>query len=265
MKEGAVPSFFVVLCNSAATKLLLCHLEHHVFSVTLVVADHRSAIQLNNVYLVFMKLLSLNVGQPQVYNYQGKEVVTSIFKSAVAGKRNISFKNIEGDAQSDLVHHGGELKAVYSYDISYYNYWKAILQREEWSYGLFGENLTTQGLTDDQVLIGNIYQIGSTYLKAIQPRFPCYKLNIRFGAEDMLQQFMQQGKHGTYFSVVQEGSLAAGDEITLTEKSKYQVSIQQLVQCYYNKGADQSLLHQILSIEFLPERLRKAFESFSIS
>lgn len=81
----------------------------------------------------------------------------------------------------------------------------------------------------------------------------------------MLQQFMQQGRHGTYFSVVQEGSIAAGEEIVLVERSKHDVSIQQLVWCYYNKGADQSLLHQILSIEFLPERLRKAFESFFIS
>jgi MOSC domain-containing protein YiiM len=150
-----------------------------------------------------MKLLSLNVGQPQMHIYQGKEVITSIFKSPVQGKRKVSKLNIEGDAQGDLAVHGGELKAVYSYDVSYYNHWKIILQRDDWNYGLFGENLTTEGLADDQVFIGNIYSIGSVYLKALQPRFPCFKLNIRFAMADMLQRFVQQEKHGTYFSVVQ--------------------------------------------------------------
>lgn len=209
-----------------------------------------------------MKLLSLNLGLPESYNYQGKEVLTSIYKCSVAGSRSVSKTNIEGDGQGDLVHHGGTLKAVYSYDISYYDHWKTILQRDDWNYGLFGENLTTEGLTDDKVFIGNIYKIGSVYLKAIQPRFPCYKLNIRFKKDDMLQQFMQQGKHGIYFSVAQEGSLQAGDEIALAEQSGHKVTIQQLVECYYNKGADHSLLNKILSIDFLPERLQKAFESF---
>jgi MOSC domain-containing protein YiiM len=209
-----------------------------------------------------MKLLSLNVGLPKTYTYQDKEVLTSIYKYAVTGSRSISKTNIEGDGQGDLVHHGGALKAVYSYDISYYDHWKTILHRDDWTYGLFGENLTTEGLTDDKVFVGNIYKIGGVYLKAIQPRFPCYKLNIRFEKNDMLQQFMQQGKHGIYFSVVQEGNLQAGDDITLAEQSTHNITIQQLVECYYNKGADHNLLNRILLIDFLPERLRKAFESY---
>jgi MOSC domain-containing protein YiiM len=209
-----------------------------------------------------MRLLSLNTGQPKTYSYKGKEETTSIFKSPVAGKRSVAKFNIEGDLQSDLNNHGGELKAVYSYDATYYDHWKTILQREDWNYGLFGENLTTEGLTDDKVLVGNIYQIGTVYLKAIQPRFPCFKLNIRFGTDDMLQKFMQQGKHGIYFKVEQEGILEAGDEIVLAEESKHKITIEQYVQCYYNKGADKDILEEILAIEPLPERHRKAFESF---
>ena len=209
-----------------------------------------------------MKVISLNTGKPRPFCYNGKEGFTSIFKSPVEGERKVSALNIEGDAQTDLTVHGGELKAVYSYDISYYHHWRNILNRDEWSYGLFGENLTTEGLTDDKVFIGNVYRAGSVCLKAIQPRFPCFKLNIRFGIEDMLQQFMQQGKNGIYFSVVEEGSLQAGDSIKLVEASKYKITIQQLVEAYYNKGADKMIVEQILAIEFLPERLRKAFESF---
>lgn len=209
-----------------------------------------------------MKLISVNVGQPKTYLYRDKEETTSIFKLPIAGKSFVSKRNIDGDGQSDLVHHGGELKAVYSYDITYYDHWKNILQRNDWQYGMFGENLTTVGLTDNNVSIGNIYKIGTVYLKAIQPRFPCFKLNIRFGIDDMLQQFMQQGKHGIYFKVEQEGILEAGDEITLAEGSKHNITIEQYVQCYYSKGSDKKILEEILSFELLPERHRKAFESF---
>jgi MOSC domain-containing protein YiiM len=209
-----------------------------------------------------MKLLSLNVGQPQPFLYKEKKGSTSIFKSPVEGKRKVSFTNIEGDAQGDLVHHGGKLKAVYSYDISCYNHWKNILQRDDWSYGLFGENLTTEGLPDEEVFMGNIYKIGSVYIKAVQPRFPCFKLNIRFGDDNMLQQFMRVGKHGTYFSIEQEGSLQVGDEIALAEQSKHTITIQQLVTAYYNKETDKNIVEQILAIDFLPERLRTAFESY---
>ena len=188
--------------------------------------------------------------------------MTSIFKYPVNGERNVSSTNIDGDGQGDLVHHGGALKAVYSYDISYYDHWKGMLQRDDWGYGLFGENLTTTGLADDNIHIGDVFKVGSVYLKAIQPRFPCYKLNIRFNKEDMLQQFMQQGRSGTYFSVVESGTLKAGDDITLVERSKHNITIKQLVEAYNNKGSDKTIVQEILAIDFLPERLRKAFESF---
>lgn len=209
-----------------------------------------------------MKLISLNVGKPQPFSYKGKHGYTSIYKLPVEGARNVTGLNIEGDEQSDLTVHGGELKAVYAYDISYYHHWKNILQRDDWGYGLFGENLTTEGMPDDTIFIGNVYQVGSVQLKAIQPRFPCYKLNIRFNADDMLQQFMQQAKHGTYFSVVQQGNLQAGEAITLVEESKHKITIQQLVESYNNRGADKNIAEQIAAIDFLPERLRKTFESF---
>lgn len=207
-----------------------------------------------------MKIISLNVGRPQPYHYKGRQGYTSIFKSSVQGEKKVAKLNIEGDEQADLTVHGGELKAVYSYDISYYPHWKNILQRDDWSYGLFGENLTTEGLPDDSIYIGNIYRAGSVYLKAVQPRFPCFKLNIRFGDGGMLQQFIQQAKHGTYFSVVQPGSLQAGDSIELVEKSKHKITIQQLADSYFAKAIDKSIVQQILAIEFLPERLRTAFE-----
>ena len=209
-----------------------------------------------------MQLISLNVGKPRPFNYKGRTGNTSIFKSPVDGSRQVSTTNIEGDKQGDLVSHGGKMKAVYSYDISYYQHWKNILQWDDWNYGLFGENLTTEGMPDDQVFVGNVYRIGSVYLRAVQPRFPCYKLNIRFNNNDLLQKFTDEEKNGTYFSVVETGSLQAGDTIELVEQSPHKVTIEQLVKSYYSKGPDKEIVKQVLAIDFLPERLRKAFLSF---
>ncbi|MDQ3193594.1 MAG: MOSC domain-containing protein, partial [Bacteroidota bacterium] len=126
-------------------------------------------------------MISLNTGTPRHINWKGKILTTSIFKFPVAHRCKVSFLNIEGDEQADLRVHGGVDKAVYSYDAEYYDYWKQQITRKDWSPGLFGENLTTQGLTDDKVRIGNIYKIGTAKLRAVQPRFPCLKLNAKFG------------------------------------------------------------------------------------
>src|SRR6266540_2324499 len=124
-----------------------------------------------------MKIVSLNVAKPEEREWQGKIVMTSIFKKPVTSRCKVSFTNIEGDEQADLRVHGGINKAVYSYDISHYEHWKNILQRNDWGHGLFGENLTTKELKDEEVRIGNIYKMGSAKLQAIQPRFPCIKIN----------------------------------------------------------------------------------------
>jgi MOSC domain-containing protein YiiM len=209
-----------------------------------------------------MKIVSLNIGRPQEKQWIGKIVLTSIFKKSVPDRRKVSFTNIEGDEQADLRVHGGINKAVYAYDISHYKHWKNILQRNDWNYGLFGENLTTEGLRDDEVRIGNIYKIGTAKLQAIQPRFPCIKINIRFGLPDMIERFINEKKNGIYFKVIEEGDVQENDSIHLIEESLHKATIQDFVECYYSKGADKAILKEILAIPYLPERKRHAFEIF---
>jgi MOSC domain-containing protein YiiM len=210
-----------------------------------------------------MKLVSLNVGEPKECNWMGKIVRTSIFKNPVADSRKVSFLNIEGDEQSDLKVHGGINKAVYAYDVSYYDHWKKILPGKDWQYGMFGENMTTSGLPDGDVKIGDVFQIGTVKLQAIQPRFPCTKLNIRFGLLDMIERFMEQKRNGVYFKVVEEGVVKVNDEIKLVERSIYDVTITDYVNCYYSKGSDKSVLKILLSIPYLSERHRTVFEGYS--
>lgn len=209
-----------------------------------------------------MKLLSLNVGRPKEFNWMGKTVRSGIFKTPVSDRRKVSFLNIEGDEQSDLNVHGGINKAVYAYDISHYDHWKNILPRDDWQYGMFGENLTTSGLLDEKLRIGDIYQIGTAKLQVIQPRFPCFKLNIRFGLPDMIERFMEQKRNGIYFKVAEEGNLQVNDEIKLVEPSPYNVTIPDYADCYYSKGSDKSVLKNLLSIPYLPERHRTVFEGY---
>ena|SRR6266498_1490345 len=209
-----------------------------------------------------MKLLSLNVGRPKEFTWMGKIVRTSIFKNPVGDQRKVSFLNIEGDEQSDLNVHGGINKAVYAYDISHYDHWKNILDREDWQHGMFGENLTTSGLLDEEVRIGDIYQIGTAKLQVIQPRFPCFKLNIRFGLPNMIERFMQEKRNGIYFKVFEEGTIQVNDEIKLVQSSPFNVTIPEYVGCYYSKGSDKSVLKNLLSIPYLPERHRTVFEGY---
>lgn len=188
--------------------------------------------------------------------------MTSIFKSPVLDRHNVSFLNIEGDAQADLRVHGGVDKAVYAYDESYYEHWKTVFDRAEWLPGLFGENLTTQGMTDDVVRIGSIYKIGTAVLQAIQPRFPCFKLNLKFGMPDMVEHFYHQQRSGTYFRVLEQGALQAGDAITLMENSAYDVSIADVVSCFISRGKNPALLSRVLEVPFLPASLQNVFRRF---
>ena len=209
-----------------------------------------------------MKLISLNVGQPREIEWNGKAVRTSIFKYPVTDRRHVSQLNIEGDEQSDLRVHGGVNKAVYAYDVSHYQHWKKVLLRDDWGWGMFGENLTTDGLLDQEARIGDVYQIGTAKLQVVQPRFPCMKLNVRFSKPDMVELFMAQKRNGIYFKVLEEGTVQANDEIRLAERSAYAVTIQEYVACYYAKGQPSNVCNTILSIPFLPESQRRTFESF---
>ncbi len=208
-----------------------------------------------------MKILSVNTGSPREVIWNEQSYTTSIFKSPVTEPCQVSFYNIEGDQQSDLKNHGGRDKAVYAYPIQYYQHWKKLLTRSEWETGLFGENLTTDGLLDEEIRVGDIYQIGSVKLLAIQPRFPCYKLNIRFGMPDMVKRFFAEKMYGTYFRVVEEGELQATDPIALVERSPYPITIQDVVECYSSKEPNQETLQTILSVPFLPERLKTHFQN----
>ena len=192
------------------------------------------------------RVLSIQVGRPREVQTPKGTVVTGIFKSAIQGKIALRGYNLDGDRQADLQVHGGPNKAVYLYPFEHYSYWAEELPGMDLPFGVFGENLTTEGLSEESVHIGDQLQIGSVILQVSQPRMPCYKLGIRFDREDMVKRFWKSGRSGIYFSVVREGELQAGDEIERVASHPEQVSVAAVVRLYKREITDPDLLARTL-------------------
>src|SRR5215510_1536623 len=184
-----------------------------------------------------MKLISLNTGRPRDVEVHGRTVRTSIWKSPRAGRLHVSMLNVAGDEQSDLASHGGTSKAVYCYPSEHYEYWRRELPEADLPWGVFGENLTTEGLLETDVHIGDRLAIGSAEFLVTQPRQPCFKLGIRFGRDDMIKRFVASGHPGFYVRVVREGDLAAGDGIQLVERAAGSITVSEIFALHFDHNA----------------------------
>ena len=159
------------------------------------------------------RLLSVNVGLPRDIAWRGRTVHTAVWKDPVQGRRMVRRLNIDGDGQGDLGGHGGEQRAVFVYQMESYRYWEERLGRSDLTYGQFGENFTIEGMSDDEVCIGDRYSIGQALFEVTQPRVTCYRVGIRMNEPQMAALLTSSGKPGFYFRVLQEGEVEAGDEI----------------------------------------------------
>jgi MOSC domain-containing protein YiiM len=203
------------------------------------------------------KIISVNVGEPREVLWKGRQVSTSIFKYPVDGPVEVKTLNLHGDRQADLTVHGGPFKAVYGYPSEHYPYWRDQLPQAEFPWGAFGENLTTEGLFEDQLLIGDQVRVGSALLMVTQPRMPCYKLTIRFDRDDMIKRFIQSQTSGFYFSVIEEGELANGASIEIVHRDPAGVSVADITRLYHNHGrAESDLLQRAIHLESLPASWR---------
>lgn len=166
-----------------------------------------------------MKVLSVNVGLPREVRSGARTVLTSIFKSPVTGRVAIRGHNLAGDQQSDLTVHGGAAKAVYAYPSEHYAFWRAQLPGVDLPWGAFGENLTVEGLLEDDVHVGDRIRIGSAELVVTRARMPCYKLGIRLG-RDEVKRFLDARRPGFYLSVAVEGEIEAGAPVIVLERAR---------------------------------------------
>jgi MOSC domain-containing protein YiiM len=160
------------------------------------------------------KVISVNVGTPNEIGRKGnKKILSAILKQPVRGLVTVRKLKLDGDQQADLSVHGGVDKAVYAYPSEHYEYWHKKFPDLKMAWGTFGENLTIAGLLEQDVHVGDQYEIGTTRFEVTQPRFPCFKLGIRFGDQSMISLFLESERTGFYLKVLKEGQVEANDSI----------------------------------------------------
>jgi MOSC domain-containing protein YiiM len=207
-----------------------------------------------------MHIISVNVGLPREVDWKGKRVSTGIFKEPVAGRVVARRLNLDGDRQADLTVHGGEEKAVYAYPAEHYDYWRQELPNTALPWGVFGENLTTSGLLEDAVNVGDQFRVGAALLQATQPRLPCYKLGLKFGREDMVRRFLTGGRYGWYLAVVAEGEIGAGDTIERVHRDPHNLTVADIARLFLHERHNRTMMQRAVEHEGLPVGWRASFQ-----
>jgi len=206
-----------------------------------------------------MRILSVNVGLPREVAWQNKIVTTGIFKEPVKAPVMLRSLNLDGDGQADLTVHGGVSKAVYAYPSEHYAFWRTEFPEMNLSWGMFGENLTTEGLLEDAVYIGDRFRVGQTELMVTEPRMPCYKLGIKFGRTDIIKRFLASRRSGFYFAVTREGMVSAGDALALIGREQKDISVADITRLYAFEKDDVKALRRAIEVDALPENWKGYF------
>jgi ferredoxin-NADP reductase/MOSC domain-containing protein YiiM len=207
------------------------------------------------------RLLSVNVGLPRDIAWRGKTVHTAVWKRPVQGRRTVRRLNIEGDGQGDLAGHGGEHRAVFVYQMESYRYWESELRRSDFAHGQFGENFTVDGLSDQEVCIGDRYRVGGALFEVTQPRVTCYRVGIRMNEPQMPALLVARGRPGFYFRVLEEGEVEAGDEIIQVAAGPERMTVFEINALLYMPGHPQSALERALRIPALSAGWRASLQS----
>jgi ferredoxin-NADP reductase/MOSC domain-containing protein YiiM/ferredoxin len=196
-------------------------------------------------------LLSVNVGMPKDVPWHGKTVYTGVWKAPVAGPQMVRRLDIDGDGQGDKQGHGGEQRAVLVYQVQSYEHWQRHFGRDDLTYGEFGENLTVDGLPDDEVCIGDRYRIGEAEFEVTQPRVTCYRVGMRFGEPELPALLVSHHRPGFYMRVITEGHIQAGDLVVKTRTGPGALSVADTDALLYLPGRDQQKLRVALRIPAL--------------
>ncbi|MDP2788035.1 MAG: MOSC domain-containing protein [Pseudomonadota bacterium] len=202
-------------------------------------------------------LLSLRIGQVQAFGPAGQP--SAIGKLAVSGRIAASKLGLAGDEQADSIHHGGIDKALHHYPFEHYAAWARELpaQAALFEAGGFGENLSTRGLDEGSVCLGDVFQIDSAIIQVSQGRKPCWKLNQRFGVADMARRVQDSGRTGWYYRVLVEGNIAPDAELTLIERPQPEWTLARLIKVIYHDQPDRQALAALAKLDILAPSWRE--------
>ena len=207
-----------------------------------------------------MNLLSINVSKPKPIEYNGKTVYAGIFKETIAGTVMLREYNIDGDGQVELKVHGGPYKVIYGYPIEHYSHWQTVLKRDDLSYGQFGENLTVSGMVEEELHLGDVFQIGSDVkLQITQPQVPCFKLGYKMGLPEFPKHFLESRRVGFYFRVLEEGYITADDSISHIEAALERMSVTEVLNLRYFDTNNHEQIEQARKLPALSPSWEKDF------
>lgn len=204
-----------------------------------------------------MKVVATNIGKSTTILWNGRKEQTGIFKYPSPQPILLENTQVQNDTISDRIHHGGEFKACYLFSTDYYPYWKNKYPSLDWDWGMFGENVTIDGMDESELYIGSVYRLGDATVQITVPREPCYKLGIRFKDQNIIREFVDHGHPGTYVRILEEGSVEKGDSFLLVEQASHSLTIEKFYKLLYSKQKDQDLLNLAIENEAIPDKTRK--------
>ncbi len=207
-----------------------------------------------------MKIISTNIAEIREIDWRGKKVKTGIYKFPVDEAILLEKEDVKNDIVVDRKYHGGLDKACYIYSKNHYNFWKERYPDLEWKWGMFGENLTVEGLDESQINVGDIFEIGEALVQVSQPRYPCYKLGVRFGSQSIVREFLESSYPGVYVRVLKEGNASVGDSMILKEKAKNSLSLVDLFSFFTHQIDNVEMIKKAIEIPELAEAWRKSLK-----
>lgn len=203
-----------------------------------------------------MKVISTNIGRIREVEWRGSKITTGIFKEPVPGPLFLGKNGVKKDEVADLKVHGGSDKACYLYSADHYPFWKERYPEAEWQWGIFGENITVEGLDEGKIRIGDIFQLGQAVVQVSQPRLPCYKLGIRFGDATIVRHFLKSPYPGVYLRILEEGLVSNGDEMNLIKVNRKGMTVSDVFSLFSVNKDNTGLKAMACEQEFLAESIK---------
>lgn len=207
-----------------------------------------------------MEIISTNIAKPTKVSWRGRDITTGIYKKPVQEAIFLGKEDVRNDAVIDRKHHGGEFKACYLFGSDYYPDWKIKFPHLNWEWGMFGENLTIEGLDEATLHIGASYKLGNSTVQITEPRQPCYKLGIRFGTQLVIKEFINYGHPGTYVKILEEGEVKKGDHLTPIASDNNAITIKQYNELVNSKHKDPELIKLAIANEGIRKEKREKLE-----
>ncbi|WP_257008128.1 MOSC domain-containing protein [Bacillus sp. FJAT-45350] len=202
---------------------------------------------------------SINVAKPMVMVYKGSEIETAINKKPIEGPVYLSSQNLEGDGQGDLVHHGGEDKAICVYSYDHYSFWEDAIGKSIGE-AAFGENITVEGLYEKDIFIGDIFELGEAVIQVSQPREPCSKIGMKHNRSEFAKDILAKGFTGFYCRVLKEGIVSKENKLLLSERNNHKVTIEFANNIMFHNTEDKEALTKLLSVSELSNNWRETLQ-----